>query len=108
MLQLRGETAAGLEASLGSAAGGIAAWLVGATVGDDGELASIAGAQTTVRLRLVCLCTVTNQLLFMHVLMCTCCLNTSMVWLMRKILQRSHLCTGFGRLMDNIYALCSF
>ena len=42
--------AEGLEGSLGSAGGGLAAWLAGASVADDGELASIAGTATTVRL----------------------------------------------------------
>ncbi len=49
MLKLEGTTAEGLEGSLGSAGGGLAAWLAGASVADDGELASIAGTATTVR-----------------------------------------------------------
>ena len=55
VLQLQGGSPEELEASLGSG-GGIAAWLTGARVGDDGELASIAGTQTTVRLKLLQLC----------------------------------------------------
>ena len=49
MLKLERTTAEGLEESLGSAGTGVAAWLAGASVGADGELASIAGTATTVR-----------------------------------------------------------
>ncbi len=48
MLKLEGATAEGLEGSLGSAGDGLAAWLAGASVSEDGELASIAGTATTV------------------------------------------------------------
>ena len=49
MLKLEGSSAEGLEGSMGSAAGGLSAWLASASVGDDGELASIAGTATTAR-----------------------------------------------------------
>ncbi len=99
VLQLQGETPAGLEASLGSPGGGIAGWLAGATVGEDGELASIAGIQTTVRLRLLCWSATSHLKLATScsVLWCSCCLETSMLRLMRQFLKtRALVLAGNG------------